>query len=92
MFCFIWAVGSTTTAAGREKFDEWIRERLSRHSVEFPEDNKVYDYHWNVDTKEWESWLDTIPTYEVDIRATFSDIVVPTMDSIRMKYLTKKLI
>jgi hypothetical protein len=92
MFCFIWAVGSTTNATGRDKFDEWIRERFSKHHVEFPEDAKVYDCHWNTESKEWENWIDTISAYEVDIRATFSDIVVPTMDSIRMKYLTKKLI
>ena len=60
--------------------------------MDFPEDGKIYDYNWNTSNKAWDSWLDTIPTYEVDTRATFSDIVVPTMDSIRMKHLAKTLI
>jgi len=40
---------------------------------------------------EWVSWFDTIPVYEVDTRVSYSEIVVPTDDSIRMKYLMRTL-
>ena len=37
------------------------------------------------------SWFDTIPVFDVDIRLSYSEIVVPTEDSIRMKYLMRTL-
>ena len=40
----------------------------------------------------WVDWLDTISDYKIDIREDYTDIVVPTFDSIRMKYLKKLLI
>ena len=36
--------------------------------------------------------METIPEYNVDIKLSFNEIVVPTVDSIRMKFLTKLLI
>ena len=58
----------------------------------FPEEKLVYDWYWNTTTKEWQTWFDTISEYEVDIRASFNEIVVPTQDSIRMKYIFKTLV
>jgi len=50
----VWAVGVTTTLEGRIKFDKWIRENvLSKLGFDFPADKLVYDYKFNVDTKEW---------------------------------------
>lgn len=43
-------------------------------------------------TSEWISWFDTIREYSVDTAVSYSEIVVPTQDSIRMKYLMKTLI
>lgn len=37
-------------------------------------------------------WFDTIQAYNVDIKDSFNEIVVPTQDSIRMKYMLKTLI
>ena len=87
VFSLIWSIGTTTDLPGREKFDSWLRGRLSGLGVEFPEAKLVYDYFFDRNTKEWVSWFSTVKEYEVDIRASFNEIVVPTLDSIRMKYL-----
>ena len=53
MFCFFWSIGATTTATGRERFDKWVRDRLKKHNIEFPDEGKVYDWFWNTTEKKW---------------------------------------
>lgn len=91
-FAFVWSIGATTTSAGRERFDKWIREKMEQHELDFPEEKTCYDYLWSGEKIGWALWFDTIPAYEVDIKASFNEIVVPTQDSIRMKYLLKTLV
>jgi dynein heavy chain len=91
-YACVWSLGTTTNLAGRVKFDVWLRERLLGAGVEFPEAKLVYDYQFDVDTRQWVSWFDTIKPYEVDVRQSFNEIVVPTLDSIRMKYLARLML
>ena len=89
----MWSVGVTTTLEGRLKFDKWVRENvLSKLNFEFPEDKLVFDYKFIVDDKNWVNWRETVPEYQVDIRASYNEILVPTVDSIRMKFFTKLLV
>lgn len=64
---------------------------MKKNSVAFPEDRQVYDWHYDVNKSGWVSWFDTIPPYQVDTRVSYAEIVVPTDDSIRMKYLMRTL-
>lgn len=91
-FAIIWSVGTTTTLEGRTKFNKWIREKMAEYNVEFPEDRAVYDYKFSTETKEWINWRDTVSEYQVDIKASYNEILVPTLDSIRMKYWIKFLV
>jgi dynein heavy chain len=36
--------------------------------------------------------METIPEYQVDTKISYNEILVPTVDSIRMKYFTKLLV
>jgi dynein heavy chain len=47
---------------------------------------------WDLKEKEWKIWTMTRPEFTVDTKLQYSEIVVPTFDSIRMQYLTKILI
>lgn len=60
--------------------------------IEFPEENLVYDYKFNIETKEWIYWMDTISEYQVDLKLSYNEIAVPTVDSIRMKFFLKILV
>jgi dynein heavy chain len=92
VFASIWSIGTTTTLEGRMKFDIFFREKIKKLGIEFPEEKLVYDYKFNIETKEWQYWMETIPVYSVDIKVSFNEIVVPTVDSIRMKYFAKLLL
>lgn len=54
----------------------------------------MYDwcFYINGETKEWRGWKDIVPAYAVDSKASYAEVIVPTIDSIRMKYLMKMLI
>jgi len=47
---------------------------------------------WDKNMKEWIKWTDIVTEYFVDNKQGYSDIVVPTFDSIRMQYITKMLL
>ena len=57
-----------------------------------PTEGLVYDYLFDKNKKEWVIWTNTVPSYSVDNKLSYGEIVVPTFDSIRMKYLKKILI
>lgn len=42
--------------------------------------------------KQWITWNDIEGKFSIDNKATFAEIIVPTFDSIRMKYIKKLLI
>jgi dynein heavy chain len=92
MFAFIWSHGCTTNLEGRLKFDAFCRKLLPEMGVTIPADGLVYDYKYDRTKKEWLKWFETVNPYEVDIKASFEQIVVPTNDSIRMKYLCRLLL
>jgi len=92
VFALVWSIGTTTTLPGREKFDVWLRKKLPIINVDFPEEKLVYDYAFDRPNKRWISWFDTVGEYNVDIKMSYNEIVVPTLDSIRMKHLTARIL
>ena len=65
---------------------------MSELSITFPEERLVYDYKFDTETKEWVYWKDTIAEFNVDIKVSYNEILIPTVDSIRMKHLVKFLV
>lgn len=63
IFAFIWSIGATTTTVGREKFSAWMRVRIEKENIDFPLENSVYDWNYDVTKKEWIGWFDTIQSY-----------------------------
>jgi dynein heavy chain, axonemal len=93
IFALVWSIGCTTNLDGREKFDKKVRELVGKDlKYPLPSSGTVYDYMFDKVKKEWLLWTDTVPAYTVDNKLSYGEIVVPTFDSIRMKYLKKILL
>ena len=92
IYSIVWSFGCTTDLAGRKKFDNKIREIMKGFPGLPPTTGLVHDFCLDIKTKTWVDWLETIPDYKIDTKEDYTDIVVPTFDSIRMKYLKKLLI
>jgi dynein heavy chain len=94
IFSLIWSVGATTDDKGRDMYDAFLRQEChaNKMSWPFPKTGCVYDYMFSIDTKKWIKWMDIIDKYEIDPKQTFSEIVVPTVDSVRNTYLMDLLL
>ena len=94
VFSLIWTVGCTTELSGRKKFDNKLRQTLSQQNVpvNIPEAGLVYDFVFLVEERKWKSWSNFAPSFEVDPKKPFAEIIVPTVDSIRYSFVISKLI
>lgn len=94
IYSIIWSLGCTTNNEGRKKFDKQLRDIISHRDllIPFPKEGTVYDWQFNSEEKVYKLWTETIPTFEVEHGLHFNEIVVPTMDSIRIKYAYKLLL
>lgn len=89
LFALIWSVGATGNDAGRVRFDTFLRQELVAYNVKklIPPTGLIYDYSFDLVKEAWVPWLETIPKFAIDPSASFSEVVVPTSDSVRSMFL-----
>jgi dynein heavy chain len=94
VFALVWSVGCTTNEVGRLSFDSFLRHECFANKMTwpFPKAGSVYDYIFIMESKKWIKWMDIIDKYEVDPKLSFSEIVVPTTDTVRNSYLMDLLL
>lgn len=57
--------------------------------TDFP---SLFEASFQPETCSWCHWLKTVPPYQVPIGASFTEVIVPTVDSIRVAYLLNNLL
>eukprot|EP00960_Hanusia_phi_P070417 767305-Hanusia_phi.AAC.13 len=91
LFCLVWSIGGNIEGVdGKESFSEYIRSEVT--FSKFPKPGTVYDYYYDFSSKEFKLWEDITPQFLYDNTMVFSDILVPTKDSTRYKYLIGTLL
>lgn len=95
-FALIWTIGITTNEEGRIKFSEFVRESLLKENLDnpdlkLPEEGLVYDFIYDAENDQWNSWEKLLSYPSIDARALFTDIMIPTIDSVRYTYIIKLL-
>lgn len=99
LFSAVWSFGGNTDAAGRGSFNTYLRRLVSNDvpqelaifatgtpvkiSAMMPEAKSVYDYVFDKSKSNWQFWLITVESKPLDPEAEYSNIVVPTVDTIR---------
>ncbi|CAL1680177.1 unnamed protein product [Lasius platythorax] len=93
-----WSFGASIVDNARPKFDEYMKKMsglilvqdtpaklaTTRYiPVSFP---TMYDYVLDVKRKVWMAWKWLVPTYLHDRQKTFSDILVQTIDTLRITW------
>ena len=91
-FGLIWSIGASFGLEGREKFDKFVRGVMHKNNVEmpFPSSGLVYDYKFDAINMKWDHFIGesgSSSEIKIDPRLSFSEIIVPTIDSIRNTYL-----
>ena len=98
-FATVWSIGITTREDGREKFNTYLRDFMKQKIPEedvadvlFPEEGTVYDYYFDYEKDEWKNWNTLLSYPQIDVRAEYTDIIIPTIDSVRYCYILKYLL
>lgn len=94
IFALVWSVGATTTAEGRIKFDSKLKELMGKgHRCMFPDNKPCYEFMYSTTAKDWIRW-DAVNSkkFEIDPKLAYAEIIVPTFDSIRYKWVKKFLL
>ncbi|XP_056647538.1 dynein axonemal heavy chain 10 [Diorhabda sublineata] len=97
--CIYNSVGASLVDASRIEFDEYMKSQVSllvfddtpenmcdlRHTpTTFP---SYYDYFLDLKQKKWVAWDWLVSPYVHDREKRFSEILVPTVDTVRVTYL-----
>lgn len=91
LFCLVWSVGASTDYEGRVKFNEKLKMMASGSGyTSVPK--SYYDYYYNEKTQSFEEWTQLFSNFEIKDSLQYHEITVPTADSFRSTYLTKKLL
>ena len=96
IYAVVWSIGITTNEDGRNKFNVFIRETINQYNypseVKIPDDGSAYDFYFDLDKGAWIKWESMLSYPVIDSKALYTDIFVPTVDSVRYSSLIKMLI
>ncbi|TPX35722.1 hypothetical protein SmJEL517_g02025 [Synchytrium microbalum] len=97
IFSLLWSVGGSLDSASQSKFDASLRLLIDGLPTQLtllpPKDGTVYDYMYEVGVPgRWVAWTSTIQDTPISPTADFSEIIVPTKDTVRYSYLMDVLI
>jgi len=94
-FTLVWSVGASCDNKGRSVFNDNLWAEVAKAGTKVGGESPLaegafwYDYIYEVQGEReghWTKWLDFSPKYAVPARSEYQNIVVPTVDSIRLTY------
>ena len=94
LFSLVWSVCITCNDIGRPRWNAYVRAESKAYGVKipFPKKGTIYDYTFDIQTGKWIGWMDTLEhKFEYDPKVKFNELVVPTNDSVRNKYMLHTL-
>jgi dynein heavy chain len=89
VFCFIWTLGANLHDTSLAKFDEFARGVISQFVHDFPGEDTVFDWQVDAHTGKFVHWSTLVPKFTYDKNAPFFNLIVPTVDSTRIKFILK---
>ncbi|XP_071059360.1 dynein axonemal heavy chain 1-like [Pseudochaenichthys georgianus] len=108
VFSLVWSVGATGDAASCKRFSAWLKGKMAEEKIQlcFPEEALVYDYRLedagisNFEDEDetgekkvqWVSWMKNAKSVVITPETNYSDIIVPTADTVRISFLMDMLL
>lgn len=89
LYCIIWGIGGPLDEDGRKKFDAFMREMDTR----YPSSETVFEYFIEPKTRAWAPWESKLSAaYKPPADLPFFKIMVPTVDTVRTKFVAAALV
>ncbi|CAG9311235.1 unnamed protein product [Blepharisma stoltei] len=82
IYAGIWAIGGPI---GDDRIQAQFNSWWKHIAKKFPENGTVFDYYYDPTKLSWQPWSEKVTAYEPIGDQTFSNIIVPTVDIVRMK-------
>ncbi|KAL7706715.1 dynein heavy chain cytosolic putative [Lotmaria passim] len=95
VFSIVWSFGATGDRASRLHFDKFLRDelRLRNVGIDLPVIGTLQDYQFMAEERRWIAWTERLPSFTTQVtQKNFSDIIVPTADVARYKYVNRLLL
>ncbi|XP_078467787.1 dynein axonemal heavy chain 10-like [Lampetra planeri] len=100
LFC---SLGATLLEEDRIRFDKLVKKISGMRLVseqgrvvgpdELPgQCPTLYDFHFDEESKHWVSWANRVPQYMPRPEVRFGDILVPTVDTLRITWLLEQMV
>ena len=89
LFCMIWSMACTVSSKSRHMMDSFVREEVFCFGMTnvFPQEGTIYDYKFDPVEGVWINWIETSSPFNYDPKLSFSELIVPTQDSVCYTYL-----
>jgi dynein heavy chain len=88
---YIWGMGASLDDAGKERFDDVIREQFK--GAQIPQAGLSYDYFYDMKKeKAFKPWSQKVPAFVYDKDVPYFELLVPTNDSVRHSYALEMLL
>lgn len=88
VFCLIWSIGASVEEGSRREIDNVLRDIEPM----FPHASTVFELYMNPDKKDWGNWNEKVlPTWRPQGKE-FHEIIVPTVDTVRNKFVLQTLL
>jgi dynein heavy chain 1 len=79
VFAIVWGLGGSLKLADRITFVDFIQTLPEAKGL----DGSALDYHVDVKTASWIPWQESVPSIEVPAKDIGTDVIVPTIDTVR---------
>jgi len=73
-------------------FDTLWLVSIMNLSLQLPSGSDMFSYYYDFDTKRFDLWERTVPSFKYSSETPFFDMLVPTIDTVRYGYLMDKLL
>ncbi|KAL3158235.1 hypothetical protein ABBQ38_010487 [Trebouxia sp. C0009 RCD-2024] len=108
LFALVWSLGANTDEEGRTTFDRVLRKLLINDppaelkpyitaapvkvTQVFPDGKTVYAFTFDKSKFKWISWGDLLDPTPIPADAEYTNIIVPTVDTVRYTFLLDQLV
>eukprot|EP01038_Epipyxis_sp_PR26KG_P005424 gene5424-7514_t len=94
IFCVIWSMCCTVNTKSRKIFDTFLRQEMFSQNIRnpIPTNGLMYDYKYDIASATWIPWNQSVNPYQYDSKLSFSELIIPTNDSICYTYLLDILV
>jgi dynein heavy chain len=83
IFCMVWSLGAALLESSRGRFDEFLKKIVD---CALP-NTSLYQHFYNLEAHKWQSWDTKVSSYVEPTPFNFSNVFVPTTDSVLYNFI-----